>query len=82
MKWRSELRKLYENVGGTHRFKLGASTCVGIFIEVKKAGLTVIRVNFWIDNFLMPQMMDLNLDQTYLGQFIKDLDLVIAAAGS
>ncbi len=82
MKWRSDLWKLYENVGGTHRFKLGASTCLGIFIEEKNTGLTVIRVNFWIDNFLMPQMMDLDLDQTYLGQFIKDLDLVIAAAGS
>jgi hypothetical protein len=80
--WRSELWKLYENVGGIHRFKLGANTCLGVFIEVKKTGLTVIRVNFWIDNFLMPQMMDLDLDQTYLGQFINDLDLVIAAAGS
>ncbi len=76
VKWRSDLRDIFKNIGGTCGFKMGADSHLVIVIDIETAGLMSIRVNYWVNNFILPHMLDLELDQTFVQPFLEQLELI------
>lgn len=74
-KWQNELEKLYKDLQGDCRIKLGDKSCVNFLLSINQRGELKVRVNFRIKELLMPHLLKLELDQTHLRLLIERLKL-------
>lgn len=58
----------------SRRIVLGDRSFLELIFDCQNTGQIDIRVNFWIDDFLMPQMLELKADQTHLQILCDQLD--------
>ncbi|MBS2005417.1 MAG: hypothetical protein JST01_00155 [Cyanobacteria bacterium SZAS TMP-1] len=74
--WRDDLRNIFNKVAGTCSIRMGADSRLMIVIDIKKAGSMAVRVNYWVNNFILQQMVDLEMDQSFLRPVLEQLDRI------
>lgn len=57
----------------TRRFVLGSGSFVECVLDCQSTGQLGLRVNFWIDGFVMPQMINVQADQSHLQYLVEGL---------
>ena len=75
--WHDELKKVHAAINGSSLFKIGLSPHATVHIAISKTGTMFVKVYFWINKCLMPERVDLEVDQSYLNQFLASLKAAI-----
>lgn len=75
--WHDDLKKVHAAVNGASLLSIGLSPHATVHIAIGKTGAMFVKVYFWINNCLMPERVDLEVDQSYLNQFLASLKSAI-----
>lgn len=76
--WRADLERIYMDVSGKTILSLGHRSRLTLELEILKTGIVDVSGNFWINSCLMPQLIDLELDQTHLKEILDKLNNAIS----
>jgi hypothetical protein len=77
VQWRRDLREIYQNVQGTCGVKIGSGNHLVIVIDIQELGLMLVRVNYWVNDCLLPQKLEIELAQTFLPPFLEQLEQIL-----